>query len=89
MNFRLVWIDRALAELTVVYLLALDTGHGDDVVHAAARIDGLLEGNPLSVGESRAGHERVVFESPLTVYFEVHEDEQAVVVTSVRYRRRQ
>lgn len=89
MNFRLVWIDRAVAELTVVYLRALDRGQGDDVVRAAARIDVLLEGSPLAVGESRAGHERVMFELPLTIYFEVHDDEKVVVITSVRHRRQQ
>jgi hypothetical protein len=88
MNFRLLWIDRAIAALTSIYLLALNRGVGDAVVEAAARADVRLSKNPNDVGESRAAHERVMFESPLTVYFEVHEEEQVVVVTSVRYHLR-
>ena len=88
MTFRLIWLDRALRELTAAYVAALEAGLGDTFATAAARVDRELASHPATVGESRAEHERVMFEPPLTVYFEVHEDERVVVVTSVWYLAR-
>ena len=88
MNFRLVWIDRALRQLTAAYVVALSAGRGDAVTAAAARIDQQLASHPATAGESRDGHERAIFELPLIVYFEVHDDERVVVVTMVRYSSR-
>jgi hypothetical protein len=53
-----------------------------------AQIDAVLEQNPTTVGESREEGVRVFIVNPLTVYFEVHEDERTVIVTAVRYHRR-
>ena len=50
-----------------------------------ARVDQLLEADPLAQGESRIGHSHLLFEFPISVLFEVHADESAVVITDVRY----
>jgi len=86
MNFTVVWRWRATNILADAVVTALEAGHGSEGITAAtARIDSLLRQNPATVGESRPGHERIVIDAPLTVYFEVHEDERVVIVLSVRY----
>jgi hypothetical protein len=61
-----------------------DTG----VAAASAELDRRFVRDPADLGESRAGNERVVFEGPLVVFFEVHDDERVVVVTTVRVSSR-
>lgn len=86
MMYRVIWLDRAIAQLAVIYRARLQLGTGaDGVVRASAAVDRLLAPNPTGVGESRAGNERVLIEAPLTVFYEVHDDERVVVVTSVHY----
>jgi hypothetical protein len=48
------------------------------------RIHRLLERDPHSQGESRAGIERFWIERPLAVAYEIHEAEQKVLVLSFR-----
>ena len=45
----------------------------------------LIEGADL-LGESRNGFVRIAIEDPLWIHFELHDDHQLVIVTSVRYR---
>ena len=42
-------------------MIALERGTAEAIVQAAARVDQRLLPNPGGVGESRAGHERVMF----------------------------
>ena len=89
MTYRVVWLNYALGQLAAVYRACLVIGTGADaVVRASAAADRLLAPNPTGVGESRAGNERVLIEGPLTIYYEVHDDEQVVIVTSVVYPKR-
>jgi hypothetical protein len=89
MTYRVVWLNRAIGQLAVIYRACLQLGAGADaVVRASAMVDQLLAPNPTAVGESRAGNERVLIEPPLTIYCEVHDDERVVVVTSVVYPAR-
>jgi hypothetical protein len=60
-------------------------GDTDAITQAVARIDSALLGNPAIQGESRDHYERILFMVPLSVHFEVYEDERIVLVTSVRY----
>jgi hypothetical protein len=50
-----------------------------------ARIDTLLQADLRVAGESRVGHRRILTEPPVTVDFEVFEDQASVVVTGARY----
>jgi hypothetical protein len=89
MTYRVIWLDSAIGLLSTIYLTRLRRGTGADaVVRASAAVDRLLAPNPTGVGESRSGNERVLIEAPLTVYYEVHDDERVVVVTSVLYSAR-
>ena len=84
MKHQIHWTKGAINELTEIYLNMLDKGSGAIITQAAARIDRALEVNPAETGESRDGDERIMFETPLTVYFEVRESEPVAVVTSIR-----
>lgn len=85
MNWTTIWLDTAEADLLRQYLLARAAGLADEYTKAAARIEQLLATDPTHAGESRAGHQRIVVESTLTVEFEVHSDPRIAVVTRVRY----
>ena len=85
MNFLVIWLDAAEADLLRQYLPARAAGYAEEYTLAAARIEQLLETDPLRAGESRSGHSRVLIEFPLTVEFEVHEEQRVAVVTRVRY----
>jgi plasmid stabilization system protein ParE len=54
-----------------------------------AQIDADMERDPATLGESRSGNRRVYIVNPVTVFFEVHEEERVVAVTAVRYHRRE
>lgn len=85
MIFTVVWLDSADAELLRWYVVARDAGDAEAYTRATARVEQLLRSNPIAAGESRSGHSRVIIELPLTVEFEVHDDQRTVVVTRVRY----
>jgi hypothetical protein len=55
------------------------------ITRAMAEIDRLLAREPQTQGESREAFERVLIVPPLTVTFEVHEDEHVVLVLRLRY----
>ncbi|MBX9627501.1 MAG: hypothetical protein K2X82_27115 [Gemmataceae bacterium] len=89
MNWRSVWSAPAVAGMTEAHLELRRLGVADTGVAAAvAELDRQFLRNPAEVGESRAGNERVAFEGPLVVHFEVHEDERVVVVNSAWWRGR-
>jgi len=89
MTFRVIWLYNALNALAASYLYARRKNQDPDAItRAMARIDTVLQSNPAEVGESRSGRRRVFIENPLTVFFEVHDDEQTVVVTAMRYHTR-
>lgn len=89
MNFRVVWLRSALAHATRTYTdLSAAGGDAEGITRAMARIDQLLTRDPLNQGESRGPGERILTEAPLTVRYEVHEEEQVVVVTKAVYRPR-
>jgi hypothetical protein len=90
MNFRLLWLYDALDSLAASYLYARRVGRDPEAItRAMAQIDRDTERGPATLGESRAGSRRVYIVNPVTVFFEVHPDEQVVVVTTVRYHRRE
>jgi hypothetical protein len=87
MNYRVIWrwgLENALA---AIYLFAREQGHDTAAINTATEeIDRLLKQSPQTQGESREPPTRVLIVPPLTVDFEVYEDEQVVLVTFVRYQ---
>jgi hypothetical protein len=55
------------------------------VTDAANAIDQALQVDPDTVGEARSGNTRLLIESPLTVFFDVHPADCRVDVIAVRY----
>jgi hypothetical protein len=87
MTYRVVFLDRVTEQLAAIYLAAVEQGWDTAALNTAlTRIESGLRRQPLQCGESRAAHERVWFERPVTVWFEVHEGEQVVVVLTLRYQ---
>lgn len=90
MKFRVIWLLDALDRLANSYLYARRHGRDPEAItRAMAQVDTAIDRAPTTTGESRAGARRVYIVNPITVFFEVHEDEKVVVVTAVRYHRRQ
>ena len=77
-----VWSKSILRrDVAAYYVRAQQLGQDASAINAAmTRIDRLLERNPLGEGESREDDECVLVVEPLSITFEVHEDEKVVVV---------
>jgi len=88
MNWTVIWLDGPLEDLARDYVPLWGTPAGQAVTRAMARIDTLLQADPRVAGESRVGHRRILTESPVTIDFEVYEDQATVVVTGARYTPR-
>jgi hypothetical protein len=84
-NHRVLWLDAADADFQRHYLTARAVGLANAFTAAAARVERVLERNPGEAGESRAGRRRLLADPPLTVEFEVFDDQRTVVVTAARY----
>jgi len=80
MNFTVVWLPRALAELAAIWTPATDR---TAVTEASFRIDQLLVNDPYHFGESRSRNERIGFYAPLVILYRVHFRERLVEVLSV------
>ena len=90
MSYRIVWLYNALDDLAASFLYARRVGRDPEAItRAMARIDADMQQGPVTLGESRAGMRRVYIVNPITVFFEIHRDEQTVAVTAVRYHRRE
>jgi hypothetical protein len=77
-KYTVIWDDRAIEELTALWLKAVDRRA---VTTAAKRIDEWLGRDPLNVGESRASSiQRIAWADRLGVEFEVIEDDLRVIV---------
>jgi hypothetical protein len=80
-NYNVRWRRAARDQLAAAWITAADRSA---LTAAANRVDRLLERDPLDCGESRSGIERVMFEGPLVVAFDVYEARRKVVVLDVR-----
>lgn len=88
MSYRVLWLGDARRDLARYWAQA-DGDLRAAITKACAAIDEILQDDPENVGESRAADRRVLNEPPVTVFFEVHDEEMAVVVLEARvYRRR-
>lgn len=88
-RYRVVW-RRVVTERRIVEFmleLAARQESTEPLYQAMNRIDELLATSPNDIGESRADFERVYFEPPLSITYEVQEDEHLVIVLRARYVR--
>ena len=89
-QFAVIW-RRHLIERNLAEFVASAIEQGEDITPRTAAmnsIDQLLATDPQSRGESRADFERILIVPPLTVTFEVHEDERIVIVLTLHYQPR-
>jgi len=88
--FTVIW-KRSVIEKTLASFVLAAMEQGEDIsaiTAAMTEIDRLLAADPERSGESRADFERVLIVSPLTVTFEVHEEERIAYVLRARYAPR-
>jgi plasmid stabilization system protein ParE len=86
MTFTVIWRPSAEQKLAEIWTEADDR---QAVTDAADAIDVFLRTGPIEVGESRVANIRILTVSPLSVYYDVHEDDRLVAVWAVwRSRKR-
>jgi hypothetical protein len=80
MIFTVVWRSLAQGHLAHLWLTSPDR---NAITAASAAIDAALKRDPLNVGESRSGAERLALFPPLWVQFSVSEPDRTVTVLDV------
>lgn len=79
--YTVIWQTVAENELAELWLAASDRRA---ITLAASTIDTTLSVRPLRLGESRASSvQRIVYQAPLGIEFEVVEDDKRVIVQGV------
>jgi hypothetical protein len=87
MKYSVYWRDSALAQVRVRAFLDLEMDvHHNTVEQAVEVIDRHLSSTPDSSGESRTDSERVLIVPPLSVHYEVFDEQQVVLIYHVKYR---
>ena len=86
MTYSIRWSRRATNELADVWLN--NPADRDQIVQATATADHVLAENPEDEGESRDEGKRVMFLSPLVIYYSVDSARQIVRVLEIRGTRR-
>ena len=86
MSYRVVWRNRVRNKLHVLAFLARELGdYSDRITRAVDEIELRLALDPHGEGESRDATERVLIVHPLSVLYEVFEDQQVVLIYSAVY----
>lgn len=86
MSYRVFWRERDRNNLDVFQFLARELGRPVNAIPAAIEeIEARLASDPSAAGESRTENERVLVVPPLTVFFEVFEDQRIVLIYQFRY----
>lgn len=87
--YRVIWRRALIDLLTQIYTKVFEQGGDTEAItRAAARIDQLLANDPADQGESRDHYERVLIVGPLTVVFEVFEDERVALILKLVHHPR-
>ena len=81
MKYTVVWRQSAENELARLWA---DAENRCAVATAADLIDGALQFQPESAGESRSGAARILIVAPLVVTFDIVADDRLVRILSVR-----
>jgi hypothetical protein len=90
MNYRVVLRRRVADNLHTATFLAYELGRdASALIQAIEDVQLALSDNPIEQGESRAGDERVIIVNPLTIFYEVFEEQQVVLVYEAVYHPRQ
>ncbi len=85
--FRVMWLRTALDELAEVWA-RVDSTERKLITAATNNIDKRLERDPAKEGESRDARQRILFEFPLAIDFEVPSGQRVVRVLHVWSIRR-
>jgi hypothetical protein len=85
MNWTVIWLDTPIGQLARAVAGVWGTPQSQAITHAMARAEIALERDAANAGESRAGHQRVLIEAPLTIEFEVHADQRTAIVVRAHY----
>ena len=81
MRYRVVWRQRIQNQMhTSAFLLRERGGDTKPMRDAIRSIEDAMTSNPEQVGESRGGNERVFIVAPLSVQYEVFEDDRIVLI---------
>jgi hypothetical protein len=81
MTWTVVWAEEPGTE---VQRVLRQSRFAQRIVDHLLAIDAQLADDPTAIGESRDGHERVMFDLPIALTFEVLEERQTVLVTRFR-----
>ena len=85
MNYSVVWPDAAQDQLADQYLAARLGGRDAEFSQSVSEIEVKLARDPLAVGESRVGSQRVLIELPAMVFYLVDDQARVATVAGVRY----
>ena len=80
MNYTVVWRPTAERTLAEICTAAVDR---QAIADAADLIDALLGSSPQDVGEARAGDTRMLTVMPLSIYYDIHDDDRLVAIWAV------
>jgi hypothetical protein len=83
MKWTVIYRPDAADDLVTIWLNATNR---QSIADAANGIDTELGTDPLTAGESRKGSSRILCEGPLSVFFDVDEQDRRVTVWAVVHR---
>jgi plasmid stabilization system protein ParE len=80
MTYGVIWRPPAEQKLAQIWN---ESGERKAVAESANLMDQLLSSTPLEVGESRAGRTRILTVMPLSIFYDVYDDDHLVAVWAV------
>jgi hypothetical protein len=84
-NYTVFWPDAAQDQLADQYLAARFDGREAEFSQSVSEIEVKLARDPLTVGESRTGNQRLLMERPVMVFYEIDAATRVVTIAGVRY----
>jgi hypothetical protein len=87
MAYKVIWKRTTIEnDLASIVFRVMESGVAvEPITLAMNAIEDRLKTNPLGQGESRESIERILIVWPLSVTFEVHEEEKVALILKVRY----
>ena len=82
MVYTVLYREQARDELALLWLNA-DSQLRAAITAASAVLETALRKNPHTIGESRTATQRIAFEPPLAVLFDIREEDRQVVVLHI------
>lgn len=84
--FSVDWSEESIQELAALWV-HIESEARASVTSACADVDQRLARDPLGIGESRSGGQRILFVAPVAVVDQLEADEQTVTVLHVHFFR--